>query len=152
MRLKLQGLECDIRYKQGKDNVVADFLSRLSPENNEIEDTKIVTAVTRQQKRHQQQEQQQQKQHSNESNENESIMDMDGLENINFSIDELHEDKEGLTYKDFEEALANDQINFKLLKFTKEKIEGNKMDATFVILNSKSAYKELSELICRIRF
>ena len=33
-RLKLQGLECDIRYKQGRENVVADFLSRL-PQTNE---------------------------------------------------------------------------------------------------------------------
>ena len=33
LRLKLQGLEIDIRYKQGRENVVADFLSYLPQPN-----------------------------------------------------------------------------------------------------------------------
>ena len=36
LRLKLQGLEIDIRYKHGRENEVADFLSRLPP-NKEVD-------------------------------------------------------------------------------------------------------------------
>ena len=55
LRLRLQGLECEIRYKKGKENVVADFLSRLpelkSSENQKEEENNTVAVFTRQQKK-----------------------------------------------------------------------------------------------------
>jgi len=52
LRLRLQGIECEIRYKKGKENIVADFLSRLPHENEKdlLESKKdAVAIVTRQQ-------------------------------------------------------------------------------------------------------
>ena len=44
LRLKLQGLECDIRYKQGRENMVADLLSRLTP-NKEVNNSNEQSAA-----------------------------------------------------------------------------------------------------------
>lgn len=55
LRLKMQCLECDIRYKQGKENVVADFLSRLPGTESQHHDNEIskatIAVVTRLQRK-----------------------------------------------------------------------------------------------------
>ena len=60
LRLKLQGLECSIRYKQGSENIVADFLSRLSDgtcQGQESAPHRQIAMITRRQKRLQEQQQ-----------------------------------------------------------------------------------------------
>lgn len=51
----MQCLECDIRYKQGKENVVADFLSRLPGTESQHHDNEIskatIAVVTRLQRK-----------------------------------------------------------------------------------------------------
>ena len=51
LRLRLQGLECEVRYMKGRENVVADLLSRLpGVEMKEIEaENHTLAVVTRQQ-------------------------------------------------------------------------------------------------------
>ncbi|XP_058448821.1 uncharacterized protein LOC131428795 [Malaya genurostris] len=165
LRLKLQGLEIDIRYKQGKDNVVADFLSRL-PEQDKTPHT--ISVVTRQQKRqHQQAEEDLAKQKDAESRVNpKQVRDesgrfalfenkqktewnphMDGLENIDFGCDEK-EDLGGFSYlEEYDICTRENDIEFNRLKISTKKIDENNAEATFVIVNSKSAYKELEEIV-----
>ncbi|XP_058455232.1 uncharacterized protein LOC131432752 [Malaya genurostris] len=167
LRLKLQGLEMDIRYKQGKDNVVADFLSRL-PEQAEA--LHPISIVTRQQKRQQQQAEKielaKRKDAENKTTSPKQLKDesgrfalfknkqktewnphMDGLENIDFGWDEK-EDLGVLSYfEEYEICINNNDIKFDLLKFSKQKTNESDFDGTFVIVNSRSAYKELAELI-----
>lgn len=73
---------------------------------------------------------------------------MDGLENIDIRDADKYDNLDKLiSNEDFSDAICNDQINDKLLKFTKEKLPTEDVDATFLILNSRSAYKELSDFI-----
>ncbi|XP_062701336.1 uncharacterized protein LOC134285160 [Aedes albopictus] len=165
LRLKLQGLECDIRYKQGKDNVVADFLSRLQTESEPEENSNVVAVVTTQQKRQQHDEKQREQvnskttnverfntskdvvdKHSNPRQNSNWNPQMDGLDNIDFAIDEHRGPCKTVSSDEFKNALI-DQLDIKRLTFSKNIISEESIDATFLILNSRSAHKELSEFV-----
>lgn len=173
LRLKIQGIGCEIRYKQGKENIVADFLSRMQHEEIKIHNTEkisenlsnnIVAVVTRQQRR---QQTNSPNNIINNSNHNKSIDDNenqtnklfhdDDGEDLNTTIDSLQamdiEDEtidvssKQFSLDDFFDAQNNDELDFKLLKFSKTMIDFDSIDGTFVIINSKTAFKELSQLI-----
>ena len=111
LRLKIQGIDCEIRYKQGKENVVADFLSRLHHENDNNDNNEpinMVAVTTRRQARNNQ-----------PINLNDVAMQnhsMDGLNNIDASCDKEEENNKTLSFDDFKEA----NIEFNSIKFTKK--------------------------------
>lgn len=153
LRLKIQGIGCEIRYKQGKENIVADFLSRLNTEEDPTENeqsTAVVAITTRQQAK---------KDAQIDSNNQilklatSPISDqnnfMDGLQNISTHSNDDDEDSNAnnqvdiLSFKDFKDT----EINFNVVKFSKIIIPFEQAEATFLILNSVTAHKELSKYI-----
>lgn len=120
LRLKIQGIGCDIRYKQGKENVVADFLSRLKNEEEKpIHD--LVAITTRNQAK---------KIAHNDSPKivsKNSTWDpkMDDLQNLDVITDNGN-NNQILSFKDFEEA----EIDFNTLKISKKLFPLEKAQAT----------------------
>lgn len=124
LRLKLQGLECDIRYKQGKDNVVADFLSRLNPDNESEEQShpadeiktarsKLIAVVTRQQTKRAEQENVSNQKHRDRDQANKQLMKnytVSGDNNGGAIADRDHE-SEGTKTKTQKMTYMNDSVN-----------------------------------------
>ncbi|XP_052567398.1 uncharacterized protein LOC128093728 [Culex pipiens pallens] len=154
LRLKIQGIGCEIRYKQGKENVVADFLSRLNNDEDHADDkqaSKLVAVTTRQQAKQNRQniaDNQNSTNTPNRQNLSRIITNwnnnMNGLQqiDINLDYDDDSNDKT-FTYKDFQDT----DIDFNVLNFSKEIIPFEQAEATFMILNSVTAHKELSKYI-----
>uniref|UniRef100_A0ABM1XJY4 RNA-directed DNA polymerase n=1 Tax=Aedes albopictus TaxID=7160 RepID=A0ABM1XJY4_AEDAL len=180
LRLKIQGLNCEIRYKQGKENVVADFLSRLeqpkveketnSQQYNDEEapkqESNLIGVLTRFQKRCQNQnsivhpptqlsenkcdaekpddkEKSDDNQNQNQMQSNDDDTAFNDLMNIDINLDDSLEVEQN---KD-EEEIFDSEVDYNLLKFNKNKMKLNEVDATIAILNSRTAFKELQELI-----
>lgn len=68
---------------------------------------------------------------------------MDNLQNINVQVQTDNNNKLNFTFKDFEEA----EIDFNTLKFSKKIVPLEQAKATFMIINSVTAYKELSKYV-----
>lgn len=165
LRLKLQGRECDIRYKQGRENIVADFLSRLKPEET-TQNNEIVAVVTRQQKRLQEMlnndpeiegiSEEIEKQDDSEEASIEEL-EIENSPNDSHLDDLLHiniENNKNLTdsenkVKKLEEEFKNFKID-DMIEFTKlnilKKISNDTNSIKILILNSKTAFKEISTI------
>ena len=142
LRLKLQGLECDIRYKQGRENVVADFLSRLPVENEtRVEPKAQVAVVTRRQAR-------QIKTPAAADNLDSTLAEMSNI-NIDDIATERRREEESetrMTHEDFVHAVTHDLIPSETVEISNKILEEDCTDARLVILNNQTAYKELETL------
>lgn len=166
LRLKLQGLDCDIRYKQGKENIVADFLSRLTydddsegsntqrkSEENVAQIKHIVAVVTRNQLK---QLDQNEGKGTNELHNDPNLRQtdaahLDDICNVDISMEQA-DDRNGESNKANEQLFdvfmkkaKLDTLNTGELTFTKTEYN-IKAEANLLILNNKSAFKEISTM------
>ena len=59
---------------------------------------------------------------------------------------EINQTTKEITYKDYEEAKGKDILEDSRIKISKGIMDESKSDARFIILNSKTAYRELASL------
>ena len=130
LRLKLQGLECDIRYKQEKENVVADFLSRLPKKQSEHEHRVMVT--TRAQARME-----------NTSNTEPNRTELSNIDSTQVKKMGNNYVNESL-YEEFTHSISLNEIPSEILGFSNS-ISMDAFDANLIIINSRSAYAELAQ-------
>ena len=114
LRLKLQGLEIDIRNKQERENVVADFLSRLPPNkevtNSNEQSAAPVLVVTRAQR-----QREIAKNPINNRNSDNDLTLIDINDNTNSKSAENNISEE--IYEEFKEAVATNSISTETLSF-----------------------------------
>ena len=125
LRLKQQRLECDIRYKQGRENVVADFLSRLpsNKESNNVDTQAPIPALvmTRAQRQRENERNSINHRHPDNSLNNRNLdNDLIGID-MNDNIDSKDTTENNISediYEEFKEVLATTSISTEILSFT----------------------------------
>lgn len=147
LRLKLLGLDREIRYKQGRENAVADFLSRIDHDKTEQINPETVGATTRAQLR----------------NQNRNKLSTSANKGYDSSDDVMFRELSNIDISDGNEDLPEEEYFSKLYEEFRLYAEENKSYATeikncktldnesncshtFVIANKKSGFSEISQV------